>query len=52
VIVHDHVHEAKIYRKSKKLEINMARFCGYLTEKLSIAVFDTNKRELKIINPK
>jgi len=49
VIVHGHVHEAKAYKKGKTLIINPGEVCGYLTEKPSIAVLDTENLEARII---
>lgn len=49
VVVHGHVHEAKAYRKGKKLIINPGEVCGYLTEKPSIAIWDTRTMDVKII---
>ena len=48
-IIHGHVHEAKAYRKGKTLIINPGEVCGYLTEKPSIALWDTKTMDVKII---
>ena len=50
VIVHGHTHEAKIYRKGKKLVINPGEACGYLSEKPTIAILDTRKMDAKTID--
>ena len=50
VIVHGHTHEAKTYRKGKTLVINPGEVCGYLSEKSTIAVLDTQTLDAKIIN--
>jgi hypothetical protein len=49
VVVHGHAHKAEIYRKGKTLVVNPGEVCGYLTGKSTIALFDTVKREAKII---
>jgi putative phosphoesterase len=49
VIVHGHAHKPESYRKGKTLVINPGEVCGYLTGKPTIAIFDTNKREAKIL---
>jgi putative phosphoesterase len=49
VIIHGHVHDAKAYRKGKRLIINPGEVCGYLTEKPSIAIWDTRTMDVKII---
>ena len=50
VIVHGHTHEAKIYRKGKTLVINPGEACGYLSEKPTIAILDTQTMDAKTIN--
>jgi putative phosphoesterase len=52
VIVHGHTHEAKIYRKGKTLVINPGEACGYLSEKPTIAILDTEKMDAKTIDLK
>ena len=49
VIVHGHTHEAKTYRKGKTLVINPGEVCGYLSEKSTIAVLNTQTKDAKII---
>ena len=49
VIVHGHSHSAETYRKGKTLVINPGEVCGYLTGKSTIAVFDTNTRQARIV---
>ncbi|MFQ5999334.1 MAG: metallophosphoesterase [Candidatus Bathyarchaeia archaeon] len=49
VIVHGHTHEAKTYRKGKTLVINPGEVCGYLGEKSTIAILNTQTLEVKII---
>ena len=41
VLVSGHTHVMKIYRKGKTLSINPGAVCGYLTEKSTIAILDT-----------
>jgi putative phosphoesterase len=49
VVVHGHTHKPEVYRKGKTLVVNPGEVCGYLTGKSTVALFDTNKREAKII---
>jgi len=49
LLVHGHTHEAKIYRKGEMLIVNPGEVCGYLTGKSTIAVFDTQTKEARII---
>jgi len=49
VIVHGHTHEAKTYRKGETLVINPGETCGYLTEKPTIAILNTQTLDVKII---
>ncbi len=49
VIVHGHVHDAKVEQKGKTLIINPGEVCGYLTGKSSIALLDTRTMRAKII---
>lgn len=50
VLVHGHVHEAKVYKKGKMLIINPGEVCGYLTEKPTIAILNTKTLDVKIIS--
>lgn len=52
VVVHGHVHEAKTYRKGRTLVINPGEVCGYLTEKSTIAILNTETLGVKIIQLK
>jgi len=52
VVIHGHVHDAKAYRQGKTLIINPGEVCGYLTEKSSIAVWNTKTMDVKIIQLK
>jgi putative phosphoesterase len=49
IIIHGHTHEAKTYRKGRTLVINPGEVCGYLTEKSTIALLNTQTKEVKII---
>jgi len=49
VIVHGHTHEAKTYRKGETLVINPGETCGYLTEKPTIAILNSQTLDVKII---
>jgi putative phosphoesterase len=49
VVVHGHTHKAETYRKGKTLVVNPGEVCGYLTGKATIALLDTVKLELKIV---
>ncbi|MEM3536176.1 MAG: metallophosphoesterase [Candidatus Bathyarchaeia archaeon] len=49
VVVHGHTHKAEVYRKGKTLVVNPGEVCGYLFGKSTVAIFDTVKREAKIV---
>ena len=49
VVVHGHTHKPEVYRKGKTLVVNPGEVCGYLTGKSTVALFDTDKREAKVI---
>ncbi len=49
VIIHGHTHEAKTYRKGRTLVINPGEVCGYLTEKSTIALLNSQTKEVKVI---
>jgi hypothetical protein len=49
VVVHGHAHKAEVYRKGKTLVVNPGEVCGYLSGKSTIALFDTVKREAKVV---
>jgi len=48
-VVHGHAHEAKVYRKGRTLIVNPGEACGYLTGRSTIALLDTSKLEVKIV---
>jgi putative phosphoesterase len=52
VIVYGHTHKAETYKKGKTLVINPGEVCGYLSEKPSIAILDTQTLDAKIIHLK
>ena len=49
IIIHGHTHEAKTYRKGRTIIINPGEVCGYLTEKSTIALLNSQTKEVKII---
>jgi putative phosphoesterase len=49
VVVHGHVHTVGAHREGKTLVINPGEMCGYLTGKSTIALFDTAKCKVEII---
>ena len=48
-VVHGHSHVNVSRRKGKTLIVNPGEACGYLTGKATIALLDTAKREVKIV---
>lgn len=48
-VVHGHTHTAEVYRKTKTLVVNPGEVCGYLTGRATVALLDTNKRQVKIL---
>jgi hypothetical protein len=49
IIIHGHTHEAKTYRNGRTLVINPGEVCGYLTEKSTVALLNSQTKEAKII---
>ena len=49
VVVHGHTHQANVYRRSATLVINPGEACGYLSGKATIAIFDTENHEVRIL---
>ncbi|MDH5782421.1 MAG: metallophosphoesterase [Candidatus Bathyarchaeota archaeon] len=49
IIIHGHTHEAKTYRKGRTLVINPGEVCGYLTEKSTLVLLNSQTKEVKII---
>jgi uncharacterized protein len=48
-VIHGHTHNKNIEQKGKTLSINPGELCGYLTGKPTIALLDTAKNEVRII---
>jgi len=49
VLISGHTHEMKMYRKGKTLVINPGAVCGYLTDKSTIAILDTENLKTRSI---
>jgi putative phosphoesterase len=49
VLIYGHSHDAKSYKKGKMLIINPGEVCGYLTQKPSVAVFNTKSMSSEIV---
>jgi putative phosphoesterase len=49
VVVHGHMHKAEVCWKGKTLIVSPGEVCGYLSGKSTVALFDTVKRETKIV---
>jgi len=49
VVVHAHSHDARIHRKGKTLVINPGEVCGYLSNKSTMALLDTQNLDAKIV---
>jgi len=49
VIIHGHTHEAKTYRSGKTLVINPGEVCGYLTNKSTLALLNSQTKEVETI---
>jgi hypothetical protein len=50
VVVHGHAHKAEVYRKGKTLVVNPGEVCGYLSGKSTVALFDTVKRDVRLVD--
>jgi hypothetical protein len=50
VVVHGHTHKAEVYWKGRTLVVNPGEVCGYLSGKSTIALFDTVKREVRLVD--
>jgi len=50
VVVHGHTHKVEVYKKGRTLVVNPGEVCGYLSGKSTIALFDTVKREVRLVN--
>jgi len=49
VVVHAHSHEARIHRQGKTLVINPGEVCGYLSNKSTMGLLDTQDLDAKIV---
>jgi putative phosphoesterase len=49
VLISGHTHEMKMYRKGKTLVINPGAVCGYLTDKSTMAILDTENLKIRSI---
>ncbi|MEM3703888.1 MAG: metallophosphoesterase [Candidatus Bathyarchaeia archaeon] len=49
VVVYGHTHRAEVRKEGKTLVVNPGEVCGYITGKSTIALLDTEKLEVKII---
>jgi len=50
VVVYGHTHKVKVCQKGRTLVVNPGEVCGYLSGKSTIALFDTVKREVKLVD--
>jgi hypothetical protein len=50
VVVHGHTHKVEVHQKGKTLVVNPGEVCGYLSGKSTIALFDTVKREVRLVD--
>ena len=48
--VHGHTHNAETYRKGETLVVNPDEVCGYLSGKSTVALFDADRFEVKIVD--
>jgi putative phosphoesterase len=48
-VVHGHTHKADVYRRGKTLVVNPGEVCGYLTGRSTMALLETDKREVEIL---
>jgi putative phosphoesterase len=48
-VVHGHSHNAESRRKGKTFVVNPGEVCGYLSGRSTIAILDTETREVKIV---
>jgi len=49
VVVHGHTHEAIIRRQGKTLVVNPGEVCGYLSDRATFAVLDTETMDVKAV---
>ena len=50
VVVYGHTHKVKVCQKGRTLVVNPGEVCGYLSGKSTIALFDTVKREVRLVD--
>jgi len=50
VVVYGHTHKEEVYQKGRTLVVNPGEVCGYLSGKSTIALFDTVKREVRLVD--
>lgn len=50
LIVHGHTHNAETYRNGETLVVNPGEVCGYLSGKPTVALFDADRFEAKIVD--
>ncbi len=50
VVVYGHTHKVEVYQKGRTLVVNPGEVCGYLSGKSTIALFDTVKREVRLVD--
>ncbi len=48
-VIHGHSHNMGIERRGKSLAINPGELCGYLTGKSTVALLDTVKNQVEIV---
>lgn len=49
VVVYGHTHKAEAYKRRKTLAVNPGEVCGYLTEKSTIAILDTETLDVETV---
>jgi putative phosphoesterase len=49
VVAHGHTHEAATYRHGRTVVVNPGEVCGYLSNRSTLALFDTTKRKTDIV---
>ena len=49
VVVHGHTHQASIRKQNGTLIVNPGEVCGYLTEKATFALLDTDSTKAEIV---
>jgi len=49
VVVHGHTHQAAVRKQNRTLIVNPGEVCGYLSEKATIALLDTDSVEVELV---